>query len=271
MGGSEREVMSQSFLANANSSPYEHPSIVVVGGQLLLRSCLARVLKTEFQDFAILEIETAQQFDSIVTKRISLIMVDVGNCPLTDEGLQQNLAHVHRSAAERPIVLLTSVDETTITDLMIAAIMRFGVKGYVTAAASIEIALAAFRLVIAGGIYFPRSVVDYRDWTLAPSDRSASPQPAASASGAANEVPAIVNKAKVAFTARERQVLATLLRGMSNKVIASELNLSQNTVKSHISRIMHKLHAKNRTEAVILSQFSASAANGRETNGISDA
>jgi hypothetical protein len=34
---------------------------------------------------------------------------------------------------------------------------------------------------------------------------------------------------------------------------------------------MHKLHAKNRTEAVILSQFSASAANGRETNGISDA
>jgi ATP/maltotriose-dependent transcriptional regulator MalT len=188
MGGSEREVMSQSFLANANSSPYEHPSIVVVGGQLLLRSCLAHVLKTEFQDFAILEIETAQQFDSIVTKRISLIMVDVGNCPLTDEGLQQNLAQVHRSAAEPPIVL-----------------------------------------------------------------------------------PTIVNKAKVAFTTRERQVLATLLRGMSNKVIASELNLSQNTVKSHISRIMHKLHAKNRTEAVILSQFSASAANGGETNGISDA
>jgi DNA-binding CsgD family transcriptional regulator len=28
--------------------------------------------------------------------------------------------------------------------------------------------------------------------------------------------------------------------------------LSQNTIKSHISRIMHKLHAKNRTEAVVL-------------------
>jgi DNA-binding NarL/FixJ family response regulator len=113
-------------------------------------------------------------------------------------------------------------------------------------------------------------VVEYRDWSLASSDAAASPQPAASASGAPSEMPAIVNRAKVAFTARERQVLATLLRGMSNKVIASELNLSQNTVKSHISRIMHKLHAKNRTEAVILSQFSASAANGGERS-ISDA
>src|SRR5262249_437968 len=112
---------------------------------------------------------------------------------------------------------------------------------------------------------------DYRDWALASSDVSAPPQPVATASGAPNEIPAIVNKAKVAFTARERQVLATLLRGMSNKVIASELKLSQNTVKSHISRIMHKLHAKNRTEAVILSQFAASSANGGEASSISDA
>jgi DNA-binding NarL/FixJ family response regulator len=271
MGGIEREVMSQSFLVNANGSPYEHPSIVVIGRQPLSRSCLARVLKAEFPDFAILEIETAQQFDSIVTKRISLIMVDIGDCPLTDEGLLQSLAHIHRPSAEGPVVLLTGVDETAITDAMIAEIMRFGVKGYVTGAASIEIALAAFRLVIAGGIYFPRSVVDYRDWTLASSDAAASQPPVAGANGAANEVPAIVNKAKVAFTARERQVLATLLRGMSNKVIASELNLSQNTVKSHISRIMHKLHAKNRTEAVILSQFSAATANIGEAGGISDA
>ena len=47
-----------------------------------------------------------------------------------------------------------------------------------------------------------------------------------------------------------------MLRGLPNKIIASELKLSQNTVKSHISRIMHKLHAKNRTEAVVLSQYS---------------
>ncbi|NGO52215.1 response regulator transcription factor [Mesorhizobium camelthorni] len=65
---------------------------------------------------------------------------------------------------------------------------------------------------------------------------------------------AITKKTNVAFTERERQVLATLLRGLPNKVIASELNLSPNTVKSHISRIMQKLHAKNRTEAVVLSQ-----------------
>ena len=66
-------------------------------------------------------------------------------------------------------------------------------------------------------------------------------------------------------------MLAALLRGMSNKVIANELNLSQNTVKSHISRIMHKLHAKNRTEAVVLSQHSAHFTNGGAQNGIAEA
>ena len=84
-------------------------------------------------------------------------------------------------------------------------------------------------------------------------------------------MPAITQKTNILFTERERQVLATLLRGMPNKVIASELNLSQNTVKSHISRIMHKLHAKNRTEAVVLSQYSAQVTNGGSQNGISGA
>jgi len=72
-------------------------------------------------------------------------------------------------------------------------------------------------------------------------------------------------------TGRERQGLAALLRGVCNKVIANELNLSQDTIKSHIPRIMHKLHAKDRTEAVVLSQHSAHVTNGGAQNGIAEA
>lgn len=54
------------------------------------------------------------------------------------------------------------------------------------------------------------------------------------------------------LTARELEVLKLLARGMANKQIASSLNLSENTVKFHISTIYAKLGAGNRAEAVVL-------------------
>jgi len=54
------------------------------------------------------------------------------------------------------------------------------------------------------------------------------------------------------LTARELEVLKLLARGMANKQIASALNLSENTVKFHISTIYAKLGAGNRAEAVML-------------------
>ena len=173
---------------------------------------------------------------------------------MTDDGVLQCLVYLRRSLAEGPIMLLTQLDEAMISDAMISEVTRYGVRGYITDSASVEIALAAFRLVMAGGVYFPRTVL--ADCSVsASSEAIVTLQPAPTINGEAHDLPAISNKTNVAFTERERQVLAALLRGLSNKVIASELNLSQNTVKSHISHIMRKLHATNRTEAVVLSQY----------------
>ena len=57
--------------------------------------------------------------------------------------------------------------------------------------------------------------------------------------------------ANVIFTARELEVLNALQKGWSNKWIAHSLHISENTIKVHIQRIMRKLHATNRTEAVV--------------------
>ena len=53
------------------------------------------------------------------------------------------------------------------------------------------------------------------------------------------------------FTAREKDVLTALERGRSNRWIARQLNLSENTVKIHLRHITRKLKATNRTQAVI--------------------
>jgi DNA-binding NarL/FixJ family response regulator len=53
-----------------------------------------------------------------------------------------------------------------------------------------------------------------------------------------------------ALTPREHNVLSYLARGRSNKQIASTLNISERTVKFHVSSIITKLDAANRTDAV---------------------
>lgn len=50
---------------------------------------------------------------------------------------------------------------------------------------------------------------------------------------------------------RELEVLTRLAAGRSNKEIANELNVSPNTIKTHIAKLFAKLEAKRRTEAIL--------------------
>ena len=52
------------------------------------------------------------------------------------------------------------------------------------------------------------------------------------------------------LTRREIELLTLVAQGLSNKAIAQELSVSENTVKYHIRQILHKLAVQNRTEAV---------------------
>jgi DNA-binding NarL/FixJ family response regulator len=54
------------------------------------------------------------------------------------------------------------------------------------------------------------------------------------------------------LTRREREVLELAARGIENKVIATELSISQDTVKSHLKKVYRKLHVRNRTEAALV-------------------
>jgi DNA-binding NarL/FixJ family response regulator len=55
-----------------------------------------------------------------------------------------------------------------------------------------------------------------------------------------------------ALTPREREVLQSIARGMSNKQIARALGIAEKTVKTHVSRVLDKLGARDRTQAALI-------------------
>jgi DNA-binding CsgD family transcriptional regulator len=65
--------------------------------------------------------------------------------------------------------------------------------------------------------------------------------------------PFILNEKRredLSITRRELEILELIARGMSNREIAEKLYVSENTVKTHSSRVFDKLGAKRRTQAV---------------------
>ena len=65
-------------------------------------------------------------------------------------------------------------------------------------------------------------------------------------------MPVTVNSLAVPLTHRELEVLSYVARGNGNKRIASILNVSEQTIKNHITSVLRKLGANDRTHAVVM-------------------
>jgi DNA-binding NarL/FixJ family response regulator len=134
------------------------------------------------------------------------------------------------AAPATAVLVVSMVDD----DDSVFAALAAGARGYVLKGASATEITAALRTVAAGGAVFGAGIAS-RLLAKAPLPMSG---PAAS-SGQSN------------LTARERDVLDLLADGASNKQIARSLGLSLKTVQNHVSRILDKLQAADRTQAAL--------------------
>lgn len=110
-----------------------------------------------------------------------------------------------------------------------------GFQGYLTKEADARELAKTIRIVHAGGTVLDPLVASKLMAKVHDGGKPAAPAP----------------PARKELTARERDILAELMTGRSNRDIAKRLFISERTVKFHITSIFGKLRAKNRTEAVL--------------------
>ncbi len=143
--------------------------------------------------------------------------------------LDLNLPGVHglsclralRAVAEAtPIVVISAVDDPKIMQEVILG----GATAYIPKSSPRQVLINALRTILDGGSYMPAAVVAAMRETHGDSPRSE-------------------------LTSRQLRVLDLLAQGLSNKLIARALDISEITVKAHVSAIFRKLRVTNRVQA----------------------
>jgi DNA-binding NarL/FixJ family response regulator len=130
-----------------------------------------------------------------------------------------------------PTLILTTFDD----DLVLIEGLKAGAKGYLLKDVGLEQLVGAIREIANGGSHINPVAADrLRRATLKRAD----------------EPPSMLEGCPT-LTSRETDVLRLMASGMSNSEIAEALAISDGTVKNHVSNILGKLNARDRTKAVL--------------------
>ena len=134
-----------------------------------------------------------------------------------------------------PVIMLSAYAESD----EILECIGLGVRGYVPKSSSEEVLEHALSLVLAGEVFIPSSAVNRLN------------------AGTRRDLPAELqglpeDNPLRQLSTRQRETLALMIEGHSNKEIARKLGLLESTVKAHIKVILKKLSAQNRTQAALI-------------------
>ncbi|MFF4555634.1 response regulator [Streptomyces sp. NPDC001422] len=217
-------------------------TVLLVDDEPLVRAGLRAVLEAESDIEVVGEAADGAAVIPLVRRlRPDVVAMDV-RMPLLD-GIEATRA-VLRTVADPPKILVVTTFEN---DEYVYEALRAGADGFLLKRARPAEIVHAVRLVAEGeSLLFPSSVRQ-----LAAVYGEATGNPAARAA-----------MERAALTEREAEVLRLMAGGLSNAEIAARLVVGTETVKSHVSAVLAKLGARDRTQAVIAAYESGFVAPG---------
>ncbi len=158
------------------------------------------------------------------------------------------LAEFRSTYPALPVVVVSASDRAS--DVIRA--LDGGAMGFVPKRSSNDSLHEALRMVMSGGMYVPPNMLGM-DGHLAATEPAAAPPGAAPLGEHARAEPQqrLPTMAELGLTPRQGDVLMLLLKGLPNKLIARELNVSVETVKDHVAAVLRALGVSSRTQAVL--------------------
>ncbi|MCM3767603.1 response regulator transcription factor [Neobacillus niacini] len=203
--------------------------LVIADDQELIRESLSIVLDMDDEmEIVGLAENGAEAIDLCQQQQPDMILMDI-NMPEMD-GISATKIIKQRWPETRVIILTTFQEVNYVIDAL-----AIGAEGYLLKAIHPKDLLAGIKLIHKGGTLLPQDLAKL----LVQQINSPEPQ-------APQE-----NKNNYDLTEREEEVLECIAQGLSNRLIAERLFLSEGTVKNYISSIYHKLDVKDRFQAAL--------------------
>jgi len=213
-------------------SPARQISVVIADDQRLLRTGFRVILDTEPDITVVGEAPDGRTAVHIVTRcRPDVVLMDIRMPEL--DGLAAARIILADPELQTAVLMLTTFD----VGEYIYQALRIGASGFLLKDAPADRLLDAVRVVAAGDALLAPSITRRLIEQFA---HIARPQPGTTP-------PALAE-----LTARELDVLRLIARGLSNAEIAAELVLGENTIKTHVARMLAKLGLRDRVQAVVL-------------------
>jgi DNA-binding NarL/FixJ family response regulator len=228
--------------------------LILVERRNFVRCCIACWFDNscaELATLAVTDVETS--LDDAALAQATAVLIGAGAPGWTDGWLCRQIEWLRERRMKLPIVMIVDVagaDERMAVETLAA---RLGIQGYIPTSSSVDVAVAALRLVMVGGRYFPTIWEEEQSPALISTGRTPS---------------ARVHGGPAKLTPREVAILSVLGQGASNKIIAYQLGIALSTVKVHVHNIIRKLNVRNRTEAVVVAR--AMQQRVAHTNGLTE-
>jgi DNA-binding NarL/FixJ family response regulator len=214
-------------------------SVLVVDDQALLRTAFSSLIQAEDDLDVVGEAADGRQAVALAASLAPDVVVMDVRMPVMD-GIEATRRITSGPGASAPrVLILTTFD----LDEYVFEALRAGASGFALKSRPLEELLSAIRTVAAGDALLAPSVTRrliayFTGGTRAPS-----------------RAPRGLDE----LTEREREVLSLVAQGLSNAELAGALRVSLPTAKTHVSRILTKLDARDRTQLVILAYQSGIA------------
>jgi len=218
--------------------------ILLVDDQALVRAGFRMILDAEADVEVVGEAaDGAEAVRQVRDLRPDVVLMDIRMPEL--DGLEATRRILAAGEGAPRILMLTTFD----LDEYVYEALRAGASGFLLKDTPPEQLVSAIHVIAEGDALLSPSITKR---VISEFVRGTGPKPQ-------SQFPRLED-----LTARELEVLQTIARGLSNAEIAKELFVSETTVKTHVARILMKLHLRDRVQAVVLAYESGVVAPGSE-------